>query len=215
MFRTAVIVLLSLLSLALGVAVFTSYRSQRQMADQMSALAEQLKALADDKSWLRFPPRGPNPSRWKSPAKCSLARPIAQRPTPKSKSVTSAMAKPCRRVSTGDDGRFNSGPLAAGDYSLLSPVAGPANSSAQMRVQTAPIYLYPTAPTAEVQIDASYHAGQIQVELSARFPASRSKTNMPSNHVSISRSSRQSLRPASGQPHDRCRNAGRSILMET
>src|SRR6266404_398554 len=47
MFRSAVILLLSILCLALGATVFTSWRSQRQMAEQMSALAEQLKLLAE------------------------------------------------------------------------------------------------------------------------------------------------------------------------
>src|SRR5438552_17450825 len=47
MFRTAVILLLSILCLALGATVFSSWRSQRQTADQMAALAEQLKALAE------------------------------------------------------------------------------------------------------------------------------------------------------------------------
>src|SRR5205085_6116348 len=47
MFRTAVIALLSILCLVLGATVFTSWHSQRQMAEQMSALAEQLKLLAE------------------------------------------------------------------------------------------------------------------------------------------------------------------------
>ena len=47
MFRTAVIALLSILCLVLGATVFTSWHSQRQMAEQLSALAEQLKLLAE------------------------------------------------------------------------------------------------------------------------------------------------------------------------
>src|SRR5262245_23931133 len=47
MFRTAVILLLSLLCLAFGATVFSTWRSQRQTAEQMAALAEQLKLLAE------------------------------------------------------------------------------------------------------------------------------------------------------------------------
>ena len=56
MFRTAVIALLAILCVALGFTTISSVRSQRQMADQMTALAQQLKALAEQKIAAPAPP---------------------------------------------------------------------------------------------------------------------------------------------------------------
>src|SRR6476660_5307031 len=50
MFRTAIIVLLTLLSCALGAMAFNGYRSQRQMAERVAALAAELKALAQQRN---------------------------------------------------------------------------------------------------------------------------------------------------------------------
>src|SRR4029078_4359633 len=59
--RTPVSLLLALLCLALGATVFTSWRSQRQTADQMAALAEQLKLLAEQNVFAPTPTFAPEP----------------------------------------------------------------------------------------------------------------------------------------------------------
>src|SRR5437773_2776108 len=61
MFRTATIVLLAMLCLALGFTTFGSWRSQRQMADQMVALAEQLKTLAEQQRVVASTPPAAEP----------------------------------------------------------------------------------------------------------------------------------------------------------
>src|SRR5439155_19755999 len=121
MFRAALILLLAILCLALGLATFSSYRSQRQMDEQMAALAEQLQALAD--------------SQRTSPS----AAPIAAEPKPleiTGKVFIGSPDKPAadtevmicrvsdgeivRLAMTADDGSFRSGPLTPGDYTLVA-----------------------------------------------------------------------------------------------
>lgn len=73
MFRSAVIGLLLMLCVALGMTALASWRSQAQMADQMTALAAQLKSLAE---------RRPRPRRrpWRLPARSIWDRTISRRP---------------------------------------------------------------------------------------------------------------------------------------
>jgi type II secretory pathway pseudopilin PulG len=171
MFRTAVIVLLSLLCLALGATVFTSWRSQRQTADQMTALAEQLKALAEQqRSVASTPPSAAEPKPLEITGQVYVGSP--DKPSPNTEVMICRVGdgEVVRRVTTGDDGTFRSGPLVAGDYTLLANGVRPPEWKGSMGMQTAPIYLYPGQQSPNVAIDVRYRHGGIRVKLSNPLP---------------------------------------------
>src|SRR5262245_60969693 len=121
MFRTAVILLLSLLCVALGATVFSTWRSQRQTADQMAALAEQLKLLAEQQ---RAAASTPAITADAKPLEITGAVFLGSRDKPSANTAIMVCrvsdGEIIRRITTLGDGSFRSGPLSAGDYSLLA-----------------------------------------------------------------------------------------------
>jgi hypothetical protein len=170
MFRAAIIALLSLLCFALGLATFSGYRSQRRMAEQMTALAEQLKVLADQqKKGVAIPP----PTETK-PLEITGHVFVA---SPDKPSINTEVmicrvsdGEIVRRVETNENGSFQSGPLTAGDYAVVADGVRHPSWKGAISIQTAPIYLYPSAPTTNLAIDAAYRSGQIAVKLSRPLP---------------------------------------------
>jgi hypothetical protein len=167
MFRTAVILLLSLLCVALGATVFSTWRSQRQTAEQMAALAEQLKLFAEQNA---------------VPISAAEAKPLEitgvvflgspDKPSSNTEIIVCRVSdgEIIRRVTTLGDGSFRSGPLGAGDYSLIVK-DGRSTPGRAPATQTAPIYVYPGVATEPIKIDAAaYKGGQIGVRLSQPLP---------------------------------------------
>src|SRR5205823_389692 len=112
MFRTATIVLLALLCLALGFTTFGSYRSQRQMADQMAALADQLKALADQQRVVAStPPAAAEPKPLEIIGRAVLGSPDKPAANVNITIIDAKDGSHVRRIATDDDGRFHSGAL--------------------------------------------------------------------------------------------------------
>lgn len=173
MFRTAVIILLVVLCLGLGVTAFSSLRTQQQMAQQMVVLAEQLKAVAQrqqpEAPLLAAKPSEPPPQEITGKAY------IKQLSVPASKKEVLVLSandgQIVRRVMTDDQGRYQSGPLAAGDYCLVTGVENaPRQTPFYPYLQSGPIYVYPGLPAPGHDLDVVQHAGRLSVELSRPLP---------------------------------------------
>lgn len=169
MFRTATIILLTLLCLALGFSTFSSWQSQRQMAQQMTNLAEELKALASQE---KVPPSPAPPAESKPleiTGKVFVGSPDKPAANAEVMICRVSDGEIVRRITADATGRFSSGPLAAGDYTLVVQDLQNATKSG-VGIQTSPIYVYAGMTIDELQIDTKYRAGQIDVELSEPLP---------------------------------------------
>jgi type II secretory pathway pseudopilin PulG len=172
MFRAAVIGLLSILCLALAATVFTSWQSQRQTAEQMAALAEQLRLLAEQQRTAIVP-------------QSDEAKPLeitgqvyvrsVDKPSPNTEIMICRVSdgEIVRRTATNSEGFFGSGPLSAGDYTVLANGVKHPSWKGAIGRQMAPIYLYPSKPSPNVIIDVAYRYGQIGVKLSRPLPKLR------------------------------------------
>jgi hypothetical protein len=67
-------------------------------------------------------------------------------------------------VATDEQGRYRSGPLTAGDYTLVTALVGNAPYP-DMGVQSGPLYLYPGAGSATCDLNAAYQGGRLALEL--------------------------------------------------
>ena len=171
MFRTAIVVLLTLLCCALGLVAYGGYRSQRQMAEQMAALAAELKALADQqKEVVATPPPAAEPKPLEITGKVFVGSP--DQPLANTEAMICRVndGEIVRRISTKADGTFESGPLTAGDYTVVADGVKDPSWKDSIAIQTAPMYLYPNSPTTSLAIDAAYRGGQIAVKLSRPLP---------------------------------------------
>lgn len=90
-FRTTVLVLLIGLSVGLTVTAIGTWQTQSRLVEQVTALTEQLKLLAENQQ-AAAPHRPPSPSRWKSSAASMPAHSTSRSRTRKSPSSTSRMA---------------------------------------------------------------------------------------------------------------------------
>ncbi len=171
MFHTATIVLLTLLCCALGVMAFNGHRSQRQMAEQMTALAEQLKALAERPIVQSQPSEHPPQEITGQAYVGSPTLPVKNKEV---MIVNATDGSIVRRVLTDDDGKYRSGPLGAGDYCLVSSVATQSPLTPYFPyIQTAPIYVYPGLPAPGHDFDVAEQAGRLAIELSRELPSLR------------------------------------------
>jgi hypothetical protein len=166
MFRTAVILLLAGLCLALGFATFSSVRSQRQMAEQMATLAEQLKALAEQQRTVVPTTQPADPKPLEITGKAYIGSPDKPAAYHEIKICKAIDGEIIRRLPTAADGAFSSGPLPAGDYFLM---VADASKSPSVQVQSAPILLYPTAAP-KIDLDVSYPTGRLAIEISRPLP---------------------------------------------
>jgi len=157
MFRAAVIGLLAVVCIALGVTMVGSWRAQTRMAEQMSALAEELKALAQQQAAAGAPT---TPLEIKG--KAYLGSP--DKPAANTEMLICRVddGEVVRRVATRGDGTFQSAPLPAGDYSVIA--------KRSIGVQSAPIYLYSGAAVPPLQLDVKHPQGQVAVSLSQPLP---------------------------------------------
>jgi hypothetical protein len=182
MFRYATIGLLVILCLALAATTIGSWRSQARMAEQMDALTLQLRALADAQQ----------AAAEQAAAQRAAAAPAAE-PQPleiTGKAFVGSPDKPAqhiqltvidvkdgstvRKIATDSDGSFRSGPLAGGDYALVSTtnkkLPNDSERRANRNVQSAPIGVYPGVPVPEPQFDVDLHVGGVVFETSRPLP---------------------------------------------
>lgn len=168
MFRAAVVLLLAALSIGLAVVVVQGWRTQTRMADQMSALAEQLKTLAEK-------PSAPSTAMEQPPQEIT-GKVYAGSPNSPAgnKEVMIVDAKDgtiVRRVISDDKGKYRSGPLPAGDYCLVSTF----ETSRQRRsyypyLQTGPVYVYPGLSASGHDLDVAHRVGGLAIELTRPLP---------------------------------------------
>ena len=170
MFRGAVIALLSILCLGLMITAVASWRTQARMAEQMTALTEQLKSLAERPAVAAPAPPAVEaqtevkPLEFQGQAFVGTADRAAAN---KSLAILSvADGQIARRITTDAGGKFQSGPLPAGDYALVASL----ENFDRGEVQTAPILLYPGAPLAALTFDVGYPTGRIKIEVSRALP---------------------------------------------
>jgi hypothetical protein len=171
MFRTAVIVLLVVLCLALGAAAFSSWQTQRQMADQMVVLAEQLKTLAEHQKTTLLTPTPPADSQ-PLEIKGTVFVGAIDHPLAGTEVLICRVndGEIVRRTATSGSGQFQSGPLTPGDYTVVADGVKDASWKGTIGIQTAPIYLYPGTPQKSLTIDAAYRSGRIGIKLSRPLP---------------------------------------------
>jgi hypothetical protein len=170
MFRGALIALLAVLSIGLAMTVLVSWQTQSGMAEQMRALAEQLKELAERQKEARSAPPAPaEPKPLEIQGKVYHGSPDKPAAGTEVMICRAADGEIVRRVSTNDGGVFQSGPLNAGDYTLVANGV-PDGPYRKLGIQTAPLYVYPGAPLADVQIDATYRSGRVAIEISRPLP---------------------------------------------
>jgi hypothetical protein len=164
MFRVAVVSLIVVLCLALAITTLGSWQSQSRMADQMNALSQQLKALAERPE--------PAPAVTKpAELKGKLFVNSADRPAAGAEVLIARVddGEIVRRVTTDARGEFQSGPLPAGDYSVLSKLQ-PKRTHEPFGVQSAPVYVYPGVDMPPVELDVAFHYGRLQFEPSRPLP---------------------------------------------
>lgn len=177
MFRGAVIALLSILCLGLTITAVASWRTQARMAEQMTALTEQLKSLAEKQ--VAAPPPAPvvaTPSVEPKPLTIDgvvfdgvPSKPVANAEV---RVVDMKDGREIRTVTSDAAGNFSSGPLAGGDYCVI-PQAPGRNEQGRptgRSVQYAPVSAYPGVAVPRQQLDISMHAGGIAIETSRPLP---------------------------------------------
>jgi len=166
MFRGAVIALLSILCLGLTITAVASWQSQARMALQMTDLTAQLKALAEK------PPTVPVPAQPK-PLELTGKLCNGSPDTPAAGvEVTIINVKDgsiLRRVTSDEQGRFRSGPLDNGDYAVAAPILPHAVNRAHY-FQSGPVFVYAGVSPQPVEMDLSYPAGRLAIELSRPLP---------------------------------------------
>jgi len=74
-----------------------------------------------------------------------------------------------RRVMSDSAGRYRSGPLNAGDYSIAGEIQKPRSGRAEY-LQSPPAYVYPGTQLAPCNLDLAYRAGRLKLELSRPLP---------------------------------------------
>jgi type II secretory pathway pseudopilin PulG len=169
MFRTAVILLLTVVCLVLALAVFSSWRSQRQTAEQMVMLAEQLKAIAEQQRTASTTGASPEPKPLEITGNVFVGTPDKPAANTEVMICRVSDGEVIRRLTTASDGTFQSGPLTAGDYTLLAKVARLPWGA--FGLQTTPIYVYPGGvPNSHATIDIVYSSGRIGAKLSRPLP---------------------------------------------
>lgn len=163
MLRGAFIALIVVLCLALAVTTIGGWQAQSRMAVQMNVLSEQLKALAERS------PQPPVEQPLEVAGKVYVGTP--DQPATEAEVIISRVddGEIVRRVMTDKRGKYRSGPLAAGDYTLQSKVQ-PAGVYRPRGVQTAPVYVYPGVESPRVDLDVAWNFGRIQIESSRPLP---------------------------------------------
>jgi hypothetical protein len=174
MFRGAIILLIVVLCLGLGITTVGSWTSQAQMAQQMNALTEQLKALAER-------PVPASPSEQHPPQEITGKVYVGTPQTPaanKELSIINARdASVVRRIMTDSEGQYRSGPLGVGDYCLVSTFEGPQPAyRVYPYLQSGPIWVYPGYPAPGHDLDIAYHGGRLSVELTRSLDSITSDT---------------------------------------
>jgi hypothetical protein len=171
MFRTAVLVLLVGMSLGLTVAAVGTWRSQSHLAEQVTALTEQIKLLAENQR-AAPPPTPPAPSEPKPQEIAgrvydgSPERPVAGKELIV---VNVKDASIVRRVRSDAQGQYRSGPLPDGDYALVAALESKTPPS-YLYSQSQPIYVYPGMGPSHFDFDVAYHAGRLRLTTSRPLP---------------------------------------------
>jgi hypothetical protein len=169
MFRGAIIGLIVVLCIALAATTIGSWQSQTRMADQMAALSEQLKALAE-----RPAPAPAVPAPLEVKGMLYVSSP--DQPAAGAEDYVSRVedGEVIRRVTADQRGEYRTGPLTAGDYTLQANVQQPEpEGTTWIRprgIQTAPIYVYPGLANPQVDLDVDWHFGRLQIETSRPLP---------------------------------------------
>jgi hypothetical protein len=168
MFRTAVLVLLVGLSLGLTVTAIGTWQTQSCLAEQVTALTEQLKLLAENQRAAAPPPAAePKPLE-------IVGRVFARSPDQPvaGKEVLIVSVKDgniIRRVLSDAQGNYRSGPLADGDYALVATLESK-SPPYHPYVQSQPIYVYPGVGATNFDFDVAYHAGRVRLTTSRPLP---------------------------------------------
>lgn len=175
MFRTAIIVLLTLLCCALGLVAYGGYRSQRQMAEQMAALAAELKAMADQqKAVVATPPPAAEPKPLEITGRVYIGSPDKPAANASLALIDLKDASGVRSFKADDAGHFQSGPLGGGDYALLTDTSEKLPDGARpWTVQSAPIAAYPGVEIPPQQIDIEHRFGRLSFETTRPLPQLR------------------------------------------
>jgi len=181
MFRTAVILLLAALCLALGFTTVSSVRAQRQMAQQMAALAEQLQAIAE-RERAATPTAAVEPKALEITGHAYIGSPDKPAAHYDIKICKAASGEVIRRIATGSDGSFASGPLPADDYYLATSEA---SKSPSVDIQSAPILLYPSSEQTPVQFDVAFPFGRLAIETSRSLPRFDPDSKTPEGRIII------------------------------
>jgi len=168
MFRTAVLVLLVGLSLGLTVAAVGTWRSQSRLTEQVTALTEQLKLLAENQR-AAVPPAPAEPKPLEIVGRVYAGSP--EQPVAGKELVIVSVkdGNIIRRVLSDAQGNYRSGPLADGDYSLVAALESntpPFHPYAQSQ----PIYVYPGVGATKFDFDVAYHAGRLRLTTSRPLP---------------------------------------------
>jgi hypothetical protein len=175
MFRTAVIALLGMFCLALAFSTYSSWRSQRQMADQMTALAERLQALSDQQKAVAIVPAPAEPKPLEITGHAFIGAPDKPAANINLTIIDVKDGSHVRRIATDSDGRFHSGALGGGDYALLAEFEGSERNERPVQriprwVQSAPIGVYPGVPVPMQPFDVAQHLAAIAIETSRPLP---------------------------------------------
>lgn len=174
MFRAlaaGVLVTLMIAMLALGVS---GWRVQSALADRLDRLTGELASLgAAQQALLDQQATKPSPE---IRGRAYLGDPSRPAADVEVQIWIASDMKIFRRVRTDADGHFRSNALPPGDYFVLAPLVGEENAAVKVvednrwmerqpyLIQSAPLYAYPGAETAEVLLDLQFRWGQISVE---------------------------------------------------
>lgn len=164
MLRVAAVVVIVLLCVGLAITTVGSWQAQSRMADQMHALGEQLKLIAESR------PAGPAP-----PTPLEISGKVyidsANQVVPGTEVTIcrAADGEVVRRATTDDRGHYSSGPLASGDYTVLTSLKANVPFKG-LWVQSEPVYVYPATDPPTRDLDAAYHSGRLSIETSRPLP---------------------------------------------
>jgi hypothetical protein len=139
------------------------------MAEQMGALAEQLRAVAESQRAAPTPVVVPETKPLEIAGKVYLGSP--EKPAANTEVMICRVGdgEIVRRISTDQSGGYRSGPLAEGDYTVLAKEPKDAPPP-RVGFQSAPIYLYPGTAVASVDFDVGQPKAQVAVSVSDRLP---------------------------------------------